>query len=136
MDDTIRNCLVLIPALPLAAAGVAALFGSKLLRGYSHLPVVLALIGSFACSVAVLREVASRQTVGTDGGVEEVVSLWTWAEVQQAYYLEPNPPAVEAAEAGWRNFRIEIVLRADALTAVMLSMVTFVSSLVAIYASG
>ena len=35
-----------------------------------------------------------------------------------------------------RNFRIDVTLRADALTAMMLAMVTFVSTLVAIYAVG
>ena len=34
------------------------------------------------------------------------------------------------------DFRIEVVLRADPLTAIMLSMVTFVSLLVAIYGIG
>ena len=33
-------------------------------------------------------------------------------------------------------FRMEIVLRADSLTAIMLGMVTFISTLVVIYASG
>src|SRR6185436_5428751 len=33
-------------------------------------------------------------------------------------------------------FRIDVTLRADALTAIMLAMVTFISTLVAIYSSG
>ena len=33
-------------------------------------------------------------------------------------------------------FRMEIVLRADPLTAIMLGMVTFISTLVVIYSSG
>src|SRR5262245_27794577 len=134
MDDTIRNCLILIPALPLAAAVLVALLGSKVLRGQAHWPVVLALVGSLVGSLILLREVGQQGT--TPGGFEKVVTLWTWAHVGGAYDLKQNPPTVEAADAGWRDFRVEIVLRADALTAIMLSMVTFVSTLVAVYASG
>src|SRR5262245_36491390 len=134
MDDTIRNCLILIPALPLAAAVLIALFGAKVLRGQAHWPVVLALVGSLVGSLILLREVG--QQGNTPGGFEKVVTLWTWAHVDGAYDLKQNPPAVQPADAGWRDFRVEIVLRADALTAIMLSMVTFVSTLVAVYASG
>ncbi len=136
MDDTIRNCLILIPALPLAAAVIAALLGPKLLRGLSHWPVVLAIIGSFVCSLVFLREVAQRQVQASAAGYEEVVTLWTWANVENAYELKANPPAVQAADAGWRDFRVQVALRADALTSIMLAMVTFVSALVAVYASG
>jgi NADH-quinone oxidoreductase subunit L len=142
MDDTIRNCLILIPALPLAAAVLVAALGPRLLRGYSHWPVILALVGSFVMSLVLLREVGQRQvsvSVGNRvaiGGYEEVVTLWNWVNVENAYDLAANPPAVREEEAGWRNFRVDVTLRADALTAMMLSMVTFVSSLVALYASG
>ena len=134
--ETIRNCLILIPALPLAAAVLVALLGAKVLRGLSHWPVVLALVGSFVCSLVLLREVNQQQAGNRAGGFEHVVTLWTWADVGGAYDLKQNPPAVQSADAGWRSFRVEIALRADALTAIMLAMVTFVSSLVAVYASG
>ncbi len=39
-------------------------------------------------------------------------------------------------DGGLKNFRVDIALRADALTAMMLAMVTFVSTLVAIFAAG
>jgi NADH-quinone oxidoreductase subunit L len=136
MTDTIRNCLILIPALPLAAAVLVALLGPKLLRGYSHWPVVLAIVGSLLASLVLLGEVGQRQSLASAGGYEEVVTLWEWALVEKAYDLKANPPAVLPEEAGWRDFRIEVALRADALTAIMLAMVTFVSALVAVYASG
>jgi NADH:ubiquinone oxidoreductase subunit 5 (subunit L)/multisubunit Na+/H+ antiporter MnhA subunit len=97
---------------------------------------VLALFGSFVCSLILLREVSLAQSGNSERGFEQVVSLWTWADVANAYELTPNPPAVEASDAGWRNLRIDIALRADALTAIMLAMVTFISSLIAVYASG
>jgi NADH-quinone oxidoreductase subunit L len=136
MDDTIRQCLILIPALPLAAAVLVAVLGARVLRTYSHWPVILALGGSFICSLVLLREVnQARQSEG-DGGFEQVTTLWTWANVENAYDLKANQPAATEQNAGWRNLRIDIALRADALTAIMLAMVTFVSSLVALYASG
>src|SRR5205823_408514 len=70
------------------------------------------------------------------GGFEQVVTLWNWADIGDAYDLKADPPAVEPPEANWRSLRIDVALRADALTAIMLSMVTFISSLVALYASG
>src|SRR5436190_9879625 len=136
MDDTIRNCLILIPALPLAAAVVVALLGPRVLRGYGHWPVVLALGGSFLTSLVLAREVIQDPRRIDAGGFEQVVTLWNWVNVADAYELQPNPPAVQPTDAGWRDFRVDITLRADALTAVMLAMVTFISSLVALYASG
>lgn len=136
MNDTIRNCLILIPALPLAAAVLIAVLGPRVLRGYSHLPVVAALVCSFIASLVLVSEVAIAQQRAPAGGFEQVVTLWNWAEVPGAYDLKANPPAVEPSEAGPRSLRIDVSLRADALTAMMLAMVTFVASLVAIYAAG
>jgi NADH-quinone oxidoreductase subunit L len=136
MEDTLRNCLILIPALPLAAAVLVALLGARVLRGYSHWPVVLAIAGSFLTSLVLLREVSQEQARAGHEGYEFVTTLWTWANVADAYDLKADPPSAEPSAAGWRNFRIDVTLRADALTAIMLSMVTFVSMLVALYASG
>lgn len=136
MDDSLRQALILIPALPLAAAVLVALLGAKVLRQYSHWPILFALAGSFVCSLAVLSDVIRESNRGGDGGFEQVTTLWTWADIGHAYDLKASDPAVPSTDAGWRNFRIDITLRADPLTAVMLTMVTFISSLVALYASG
>ncbi len=136
MDDSLRHYLILIPALPLAAAVLVALLGAKVLRQYSHWPIILALAGSFVCSLAVLSDVMNASKTAGDSGYEQVTTLWTWADIGHAYNLKPSDPAVPATDAGWRNFRIDITLRADPLTAIMLTMVTFISSLVALYASG
>jgi NADH-quinone oxidoreductase subunit L len=135
MDDTIRNCLILIPALPLAAAVLVAVLGPRVLKGYSHWPVIIALLISFISSLVLLREVGQQSTAATAGGFEQVVTLWTWADVATVYNF-PGGELQTAADAGLRNFRVDIALRADALTAIMLAMVTFISLLVAIYSSG
>ena len=44
-------CLILIPALPLAAAILVALLGPKLLKDQSHWVVIGALGLSFLCSL-------------------------------------------------------------------------------------
>ena len=135
----IPTLLKLIPALPLAAAVLTALLGPRVLKSYSHLPATIAIIGSFLCSLMLVREI---QIQPTPEGFERIVPIWTWAEVDGAYEQTVAADAaghVEAVDAGsgvWRDFRVEVVLRADSLTAIMLAMVTFVSSLVVIYSVG
>ena len=141
MNDRITFCLIAIPALPLLAAGVVAALGPKMLRAYSHVPVILALVGSCLASLMLLGEVVEGQQsadVRSRGaGFEQVVTLWTWANVPDAYDAGAIGQAAGlSSDAGWKNLRIDIALRADALTAVMLAMVTFVSTLVAVFAAG
>src|SRR5436190_7856944 len=136
-QDPITLCLVLIPGLPLLAAGLAALCGLVRLRFVkenAHWPVVLALLGSLAASAVLFSEVNTAQKAQTTrtAGFEKTVTLWTWANIPHAYVLKKTP---FPEDAGPRDFRIDVTLRADALTAMMLVMVTFVSTLVAIFAS-
>src|SRR5262245_49133357 len=137
----IPTLLVLIPALPLAAAIVTAALGPRVLKNNSHLPVVLALSGAFVASVLLLAEVQNQSANDkTMIGWEAVYDLWRWARVDDALassaaeYARPasGSPALGAA----LPFTIEVALRADALTAIMLATVTFVSALVAVYAAG
>ncbi len=124
--------LLLIPVLPLIAAIVTAVLGPRVLGRHSHWPTLLALIVSAALSALLLAEV--RET-----GEAVEVTLWKWVDLRAADTQPPLPPSVDApavSQGGVRDFTIEIVLRADTLTAVMLAMVTFVSSLVAIYSVG
>src|SRR5687768_18142477 len=128
MDDPLSTFLVLIPALPLAAAICVALLGPRVLREHSHWPVVLALIGSFICSLGLAREVLQRQKQAGDNGFEHVTTLWTWGVVEDAFTYSPlSPGGREAggegatsgegsATASPRDFRIDVTLRADALT--------------------
>jgi NADH-quinone oxidoreductase subunit L len=152
----IDNCLPLIPALPLAAAIFTAVFGPWVSRRAGQwqfvlaLPVIAALAASCVLSLVLVRTVQFEQQEQLDRdagagqiatGFERIVTLWTWASVHDAYELRDSgnsqpdsaPPALDA---GWKNFQIAVALRADALTAMMLGMVTFVSTLVAIFAAG
>jgi len=127
-----ERLMVLIPSLPLAAAIFVGLFGRRWLKNYSHVPVILALAGSFACSVGLLREVnqlSEQPETAQQVGVEHTFVLWTWASIPQSGVVVP--PATVAPD-----FQVDIVLRADPLTCMMLPMVTFIATLVAIYAMG
>jgi len=155
--------MVLIPALPLAAAIVTAIFGKHVFGQRAHLPTVIALIGSFLCSVPVLFEVhrqaaehgsslapehggGSHEAGAKSVGWEHTVNLWRWLHVDSV--LATPPAAYETGHVAgqpvklpgsWGTrlpFDIDVTLRADPLTAIMLSMVTFISSLVAIYSIG
>lgn len=135
---SLETLMILVPALPLAAALLTPLLGPRVLRERSHLPTVAALIASCLCSVLLLRAVRSEAEIApADQGYEQTLVLWSWADVQgawrPAHAIAQNAPQPE--NAGY-PFRIEVTLRADPLTAIMLVMVTFISSLVAIYAIG
>ncbi len=152
-DETL---LILIPALPLAAAVLVACFG-WLLKSRSHWPVVLAIGCSFLLSLMLLKEVNSGAETGSHRanasgriGYEETYTLWNWVDVHDAF--RENAVARLAGrreasadvriagdgDAGRRttSFSIAVTLRADPLTSIMLAMVTFISTLVAIYSIG
>ncbi len=151
---TLDSLIILIPLLPLAAAIVVGCFG-WLLKERSHLPVVAALAASFVLSVMLLVQVRSEANSQAEGkgshavGYEHTMTLWQWASIADAYPAHVSHPAAlnpdvktrPAVAAGAspstsRSFTIDVTLRADPLTAIMLAMVTFVSTLVAIYSIG
>src|SRR4026207_659456 len=103
--------MVLVPALPLASAVLTAVLGPKLLRQASHVPTIVALATSFVLSIALLFEVQSRAPESKGIGWEETVTRWTWANVPEALHL--------GAERGY-DFSIDVTLRIDPLTSMML----------------
>jgi NADH-quinone oxidoreductase subunit L len=129
----INTLLIAVPALPLAAALLTAALGKRVLRGQSHWPTVVALVLACGCSGLLVWHVddASRHSTGQIG-YEHTVTLWTWANVANA---QP-PQAVGDPAPRTADFNVAVVLRADALTAIMLAMVTFISTLVAVYSIG
>ena len=122
----IRTLLILIPALPLLSAILIGMLGPKVLRSKSHRVLIVALIGSFLCSLGVVAHVNSATSEMPGVGYEHVETLWTWAAIPEAYELDGT----------WLPFHIDVSLRADGLTAMMLPMVTFIATLVVIYAAG
>jgi NADH-quinone oxidoreductase subunit L len=108
----VRPYLWLIPALPLFAAAFIAFFGPKLLRRQSHWPCVLVVAAS--CVLSVMAFMAVRAVPA--GGEFPPVTYYPWIE------------------AG--NFHADYALRADPLSTMMLVMITFVGTLIMIFAVG
>jgi NADH-quinone oxidoreductase subunit L len=130
-----ETLMVLVPALPLAAALLVGFFGRPLLKERSHLPVITALMASFVFSLFLLFDVGKRADqppVNAAIGVERVYRLWTWADIPDALDMIAGQDGAQSEYA----FAIDVTLRSDSLTAIMLAMVTFISSLVAIYSVG
>jgi NADH-quinone oxidoreductase subunit L len=100
--------LWLIPVLPLAAAVLIAFVGPRLLREQSHWPCVLAALAS--CALSFLTLIA----VSRHGAME------------RTYYHWVNIPTLD----------VGFTLHADGLTAIMLVIITFIGSLIAIYSVG
>jgi NADH-quinone oxidoreductase subunit L len=126
MSD-VAGFLWLIPALPLAAAAVTAVLGPRLLRQHSHWPCVLACIGAFVVSVMTFHAVhegvwqfVNKQTA--DSHPHQISIYYQWIKVGDA-------GVGRGVDVGFR-------LNADALSAMMVVMVTFVGTLIAIYSVG
>jgi NADH-quinone oxidoreductase subunit L len=104
----------LIPLAPLAAALMTALLGPGLLRERSHLPCWFALAAAFACSLTLTFSLLPAELANGHGVLN--AAGYDWLSVG--------------------DFRVGIGVRADAMSAIMLSMVTGVSLLVAVFAAG
>ena len=97
------------------------------------------------CSLLLLLQVQAQSSKPLNGGqghigYEHTVTLWTWADVKDAYTpiaqgLQPLGVA-QSTQSSTRDFTIDITLRADPLMVFMLCMVTFISTLIAIYSAG
>jgi NADH-quinone oxidoreductase subunit L len=139
--------LVLIPAFPLAATLLTAIFGKHVLKQRAHLPTVVAFVASFLCSLALLFEVrteVSAQIPKSSVGWEATFNLWQWMKVDNVLSTKDNAVPGAHASNGAKGlslperlpFLVDVTLRVDPLTSIMLCMVTFISSLVAIYSIG
>jgi len=101
--------LFLIPLLPLLASAINLLFARRYFPTRAHWIAVPAVAASFVVSVLVFKE------IWDDGhALHQTISTWI--------------------DSG--SFEVSLGLYADQLTAVMLVMVTFVSTLVHIYSIG
>jgi NADH-quinone oxidoreductase subunit L len=145
MSD-VKTLIIMIPALPLAAALLTAALGPRVLRTRGHWPTIIALTiscaASFLLACQVYRAGSDKEKSGIADTVADlekevsIVTLWTWAKTDAAFPQSPANGAAAIQTPGLGNFRVDVVLRADPLTAVMLAVVTFISLLVAIYSIG
>jgi len=127
MFNNIQQLLLLVPLLPLSATIVTALLGKRWLKEQSHWPILVSFVAAFLVSLRLLQLVnAQSADAGPQVFKEMQLTLWTWVDVEEAIGSGTNE----------RDFDVKVVLRADPLTCIMLSMVTFVASLVVVYAAG
>jgi NADH-quinone oxidoreductase subunit L len=104
--------LWLVPALPLAASIVATVVAFRRdteVRKLAHWPVVVGIAAACGVAIAIFIGVANA-------GTPTIQTYYTWFD------------------AG--NVHVGMTLRADGLTAVMLVMITFISTLIATFAIG
>jgi proton-translocating NADH-quinone oxidoreductase chain L len=114
----VRDYLWLVPALPLLACAVTAALGPGLLRKHSHWPCVLAGAGACVCSLMLLFHLLGTDQSPTEG-LKEYYELFKVGAPGSAHSLD-----------------IGVSFRADELTAIMLVMITFVGTLIAVYSAG
>ena len=114
-DEAKTIVLWLIPLAPLAAAIAIGLFGKWTLKERSHGPCWLALATSFVASLILLAKVVPGGFAADEANTIVAVG-YDWLRI------------------GAVDVRMD--LHADAMSAIMLSMVTGVSLLVAIFAAG
>jgi NADH-quinone oxidoreductase subunit L len=141
--------LVLVPLLPLVGAILTVLLG-RTLGSRAHLPAMAGIAGAAVVAIALLA--ATARDVGPAHGahaeavrpVEMISTLWQWASFDAAYTPPVGSPATDtrltprdlAARNDVRSFSIPVALRLDPLTATMLTIITCVGLLVAIYSTG
>ncbi len=105
-----ENIYLLIVLCPLVAAAVAGLFGRQIGRSGAHWVTIIGVAISFGLSLYVLSALAADGAVAFNGTVYE------WATIG--------------------NMRLEVGFLVDRLTAIMMTVVTFVSLAVHVYTIG
>jgi len=123
----------LIPLFPLVACLLTLLLGAKVLREKSHWPTILGCGLSSVCSLALVfcvNGAAPEQSART-------VTIYKWLALEEEQ-LRPDNAAATGQLIEKLNPPVDfsIAFRVDSLSATMLAMLTFVATLVAIYAAG
>ena len=103
-----QKLYLLVPLAPLAGAILAGLFGKTIGRAGSHMATILGVAVAFVTSIVIFQDVQAGNTFNG--------TLYTWMV------------------AGGIHF--EVGFQIDALTVMMMLVVTFVSLMVHIYTIG
>jgi len=137
--DPVTVLLALVPALPLLGCLVTVVQG-KMLGSRAHWPAVATISSSALCSLALLGVTIGSVRGASNDKVESVHTLWQWVHVDNAIQGVDAVSGVDVSSADTnassRPFEINVALRLDPLTATMLSVVTCVGLLVAIFSIG
>ena len=116
MPESVQHVVMwLIPVAPLVGAIVTAIVGPRVLRQRSHLPCWCGLAVAMVCAYVLLFSIVP------------------------AGFNEQSGSPIIAPGYQWLNVggvNVDAEIRADAMTAIMLAMVTTVSLLVSVFAAG
>ncbi len=140
--DRIATLLLIVPAAPLLAVLLIAITAPRWLRQVRYWPAsvtVIALLISMGASVLLLREVLYLHSFVKPQSpfYERVIVLWRWATIPEASWRVPVPQEGDKPlTAGAVDFSVDIALRVDALTALMLVTVSGIAFLVGVYSIG
>jgi NADH-quinone oxidoreductase subunit L len=130
--SNVYDYMWLIPVLPALGAVIIALFGPRFLKNQSHWPCVLAAGASAALSFGVFAAVNGDGLPKVGGKPDHSHSYGTWFEVGPLEApVRPQSRAERPVQVD-----VEFSLRADGLSAIMLVTVTFIGTLIAIFAIG
>jgi NADH-quinone oxidoreductase subunit L len=123
-SPSLGGLLWLIPCLPLLAALLLALLG-PVLRERSHLLCVVAIAAAFVVSVLVFLPLYGEINTPHEGAdhAHPIVAQTYFPWIQ----VEPGKPG---------GVDIGMSLRVDALTAMMLLMINFIATFIALYSAG
>lgn len=138
---------VLIPLFPLLACLVTLILGPRVLREKSHWPAIIGCGLSAMCSLLLVLTVNGSQKGPDDA---QTVVVYQWLKIDDFATPSNATGAAGQVAAPAETIRtlptpgslipppldIKIEFRVDSLSATMLAMLTFVATLVAIYASG
>lgn len=133
----------LIPLFPLLACLVTVLLGARLLKDKSHWPAIVGCALSSLCSLILVFSVAHSENPRE----ARTVTIYRWLSIEgKGSGAVPQESPVAANNAAAKQdvlapvltppVDVTIALRVDSLSATMLAMLTFVATLVAIYAAG
>jgi NADH-quinone oxidoreductase subunit L len=109
----------LIPALPLLSAAILLFFGRHYIKDLSHWPCILSIAASAFLSINVLLQVNGESPPATSHDYFKFIDVG---------------PEKRSADAP--TVDVPFSLRADPLSSIMLVTVTFIGSLIAIFAAG
>lgn len=138
------NVLWLIPAAPLLACLWIVVAGQFIRREKAHQPVVLGLLVSWLCALYLLFSVVPGTFPHEEHGEHDshaaaggavTYFVYDWFHVGTVTE-QPTSMTHDQAQVDGGGLGVRVELRADAMSALMLVMVTTVSLLVAIFASG
>jgi NADH-quinone oxidoreductase subunit L len=133
MIDTLAR---LIPLFPLVACLVTLVLGPRVLREKSHWPAIIGCALSAVCSLLLVFSVSGSQKESADA---RTVVVYQWLKVDGVPTGATAETAAKIPTPGSLippPLDIQIAFHVDSLSATMLAMLTFVATLVTIYASG